>query len=82
MLGKVLSLLLPQLSLHGFLWAVNGLSVVSRQSPADRTTHRKALACLCHSKSGDKTKLGFRIQDSGVRTLRNYKNRQQIAISN
>ena len=30
---RLVSPLLPQLSLHGFLWAINSLSVVSRQPP-------------------------------------------------
>ena len=37
---RLVSPLLPQLSLHGFLWAVNNLSVVSRQPPASSSHNR------------------------------------------
>ena len=37
---RLVSPLLPQLSLHGFLWAVNSLSAVSRQPPVSSSHNR------------------------------------------
>ena len=40
---RLVSPLLPQLSLHGFLWTINSLSVVSRQPPASIPHNRYSI---------------------------------------